>query len=1118
MIHPSHQTELRQASYWLVGLFAGLGFFRLLPSPDAARGLAGYLSLHITMEVVAISVAVLVFGISWATQQYRRDGRVMFIGVAFLGVALLDLSHTLSYAGMPDFITPSGVEKGINFWLAARLLAALALLGMALWPPRWAAWLARRSRYGVLFAVLLLVAAAHHLFIFHADRVPRTFVPGEGLTRFKVGFEYLLIGLYVVAGLGFLRHVRHPRAFGAARLALASFTKAMSEFFFTLYANVTDIYNVLGHVYKVMAYGFLYRALFVETVQRPYQDLLQAQARQRATLETLPDLLFEVNRQGVYLSAYAKETDKLSAPAERLIGHTVSEMLPPAAAQTCFQVIEQAERQGSTRGQRITIELPQGSRHFELSAARKPALEGGEATYLVLSRDVTTTVEHERRMLFEARLHTALLDLQQNQSFRHEDELLHHAVQQAERLTESQMAFIRFIHEDQKTVEEWVWSSGGLVNLSIDEKATWNQWGVWKRVVSERHALVFNDPADIRQVTGLTPGHAEPLRLVCLPVLEGTSVRLLMGVANKPQRYDEHDVEALQTLAEATWKQVKDRRQEATIHRLSEALDQSPYPVVITDAKADIVYVNRAFTTVSGYTEAEVLGQNPRILQSGLTPESTYRDMWDRLTRGLPWQGEFTNRHKAGQDYIEHASVYPVTDTAGQLTHYVAHKEDITQRREAEARLQALSDFDALTGLLNKKSFDEHLAQAIHQARIQQERLTLVWFDLDNFKSVNDTLGHVAGDELLVEMANRLREGFGPPFEVARHSGDAFVVILPRVDQATAAIMVKNALTVIQESLTIQDNLLSVGASAGIAVFPDDAQTAGSLASAAEVAMYRVKEEGRNGMRFYSPDMQATTQRSLELAAGLKTAVERGELFLVYQPQRSLHTGELLGAEALLRWNHPKWGIVSPGEFIPIAEQTGQIVPIGAWTVGQVARQLRLWDEAGLPSFTVSVNVSAVQFVRPHLVEELLQLVKQAGVSPQRVELELTEAVALRAPEQAAATMQRLHQAGFRVALDDFGTGYSSMSYLKRYAIDKLKIDQSFVRELADNGSDQAIVRAIVQLAHTLGIRTIAEGVETPEQAEQLICCGCDDLQGYWYSRPLEALAFEQFVKNAAQV
>lgn len=1114
MIHPSHQIEWRQASYWLAGLLAGLGLFRLLPAPDEARGLAGYLPLHTAMEVVAIAVAILVFGISWATQQYRRDGKVMLIGVAFLSVAILDLSHALSYKGMPDFITPSGVEKAINFWLAARLLAALALLCIALWPPRWADWLNQRSRHAALVWVLVLVAVAHYVFLFHPDLVPRTFVPGEGLTRFKVRFEYLLIGLYTVAGLGFLWQTRQPRSLGVSRLALACFTMAMSEFYFTLYANVTDIYNVLGHVYKVIAYGFLYRALFVETVQRPYQDLRQAEARQRATLETLPDLLFEVSRQGVYLSAYAKETDKLSAPADRLIGHTVSEMLPPAAAQTCYQVIEQAERQGSTRGQRITIELPQGVRHFELSAARKPAPEGGEATYLVLSRDITSTVEHEQRMAFEARLNAALLDLQQNQPFRQEEELLQRAVQHAERLTDSPMAFIRFIHEDQKTVGGWVWSPGAWVNLSIDARAAWEQWGLWKRVVSERHALVFNDAAGIRQVTGSEPGHAEPLRLVCLPVLDGSSVRLLMGVANKSRPYGEHDVEALQTLAEATWKQVKDRRQEATIHRLSEALDQSPYPVIITDAKADIIYVNRAFTTVSGYSEAEVLGKNPRFLQSGQTPKSTYRNMWDRLTRGLPWQGEFINRHKAGHIYIEHASLYPVTDAAGQLTHYVAHKEDITQRREAEARLRALSDFDALTGLLNKKSFDEHLAQAIHQARIQQERLTLVWIDLDNFKSVNDTLGHVAGDELLVEMANRLREGFGPPFEVARHSGDAFVAILPRVDQATAAIMVKDALTALQEPLTIQDNLVSVGASAGIAVFPDDAQTAGALASAAEVAMYRVKEEGRNGLRFYSPDMQATSQRSLELAAGLKTAVERGELFLVYQPQRCLHTGELLGAEALLRWKHPKWGIVSPGEFIPIAEQTGLIVPIGAWTVGQVARQLRLWDEAGLPPLTVSVNVSAVQFVRPHLVEELLELVRQAGMAPQRMELELTEAVALKAPEQAAVTMQRLHQAGFKVALDDFGTGYSSMSYLKRYAIDKLKIDQSFVRDLADNGSDQAIVRAIVQLAHTLGIRTIAEGVETPEQAEQLMRCGCDDVQGYWFSRPLEAQAFEEFVRN----
>ena len=597
--------------------------------------------------------------------------------------------------------------------------------------------------------------------------------------------------------------------------------------------------------------------------------------------------------------------------------------------------------------------------------------------------------------------------------------------------------------------------------------------------------------------------------------MDGGRPRLLLGVAGKARDYHPRDAQALQTVADALWKHTAQRRQEAVIHRLSEALDQSPSPVVITDIDASIVYVNKAFSEVSGYGAQEVLGRNPRVLQSGLTPRTTYADMWTKLPRGLPWQGELINRRKNGQVYTENASLYPVRDVFGEVTHYVAHMEDITQRREAEERIRALSNYDTLTGLLNKKAFDEQLTQAIDRADASHERVSVLWFDLDNFKLVNETLGHAAGDELLLEMDNRLRACLAPHIPVARYSGDAFTAIVPLADQAAVALLAQDALAQLQTTLQIHGQAVSVSASAGIAVYPDDARTASTLASAAEVAMYRVKQDGRNGLRFFAPEMQAHTQRSLELAAGLKDAAHRGELFLVFQPQRTLGSGALAGAEALLRWRHPRWGLVSPAEFIPIAEQSGSIVAIDFWVVEQVAQQLRAWDAAGLPPLVVAVNVSAAQFARPHFVEELVRILQRMDVSPQRIEVELTEAVALKNPEQAETTIRRLHEVGFRVALDDFGTGYSSMSYLKRYAIDKLKIDQSFVRELAHQASDQAIVTAIIKMAHSLRMATIAEGVETAEQAALLQACGCDEMQGYWYSRPLEPAAFAAFVRNA---
>ncbi|MDH1902751.1 hypothetical protein N5D67_10620 [Comamonas aquatica] len=299
----THHRELRESAYWLLALLAGLLLVRVLPAPDAARGLASYLPLHTIMEMLSIAVAAMVFSIAWVTQKYRLNGRALVLGIGLLGVALLDLSHALSYAGMPDFITPSGPEKAINFWLAARAMAAAALLWAALWPEGWSGWLDRRGRYLGLLAMGGIVGAVHYLLLAHPQVIPRTFVPGSGLTPLKIQLEYALMLAYLVAGLGFMAQgTREP---GRVYLALAAFILGIGEYFFTLYANVTDVYNLAGHLYKIIAYGFLYRGLFVETVRQPYLGLQQAEARQRATLETLPDMLFEMDRGGVYLEVHA---------------------------------------------------------------------------------------------------------------------------------------------------------------------------------------------------------------------------------------------------------------------------------------------------------------------------------------------------------------------------------------------------------------------------------------------------------------------------------------------------------------------------------------------------------------------------------------------------------------------------------------------------------------------------------------------------------------------------------------------------------------------------------------------------------------------------------------------
>lgn len=1071
-----------------------------------------------------MAVASMVFGTSWATQRYRVDGRAVLLGVGFLGVALLDLGHTLSYQGMPDFVTPSGPEKAINFWLAARGLAAVGMLSMAFWPRDWSQRLDRVSRYAMLAGVLLLVGLVYGVVLFWPHGLPRTFVPGVGLTAFKLGFEYALIAAYLLAGVGYLRYMARVRTFGAVPLAAAAFTMGMSELFFTLYANVTDVYNLLGHVYKVLAYGFLYRALFVDSVQSPFQALQATQARMQATLDTLPDLLFEIDDAGVYRAVHATETGKLAAPVASLVGHNIREFLPPDAVAQCFAALDEARRGGVSRGRRLQLTVPDGLQYFELSVARaQGAADDGGRHFLVLSRDVTQTVRQERQAQFEADLNAVLLDLDSRQGGDDEADVLRRGAKHASRLTESALAFIHLVDDNQQDTELAAWSrhsddasQHALADVEPPPLSMLDRSSEWFGALQRREPVVVQSDSGSRHPSPAGGEREHVANFVSVPVVDAGLVRLLLVVGNRPGEYDSAAVQALRILSASLWNLVKRRRQESVIHRLSEALDQSPYPVVITNADVCIEYANRAFGEVSGYAPEEVLGRNPRLLQSGQTPPNTYVEMWRHLTQDQPWQGEFINQRKDGVVYFERAVVYPIHDAAGRLSHYVAHKEDVTLRKSAEERLRQLSEFDALTGLLNKKAFDERLAQAVAQADERHNQVALLWFDLDNFKAVNDSFGHAAGDELLLAHSQRLRSLFGLQVSLGRYSGDTFVAFVPAAEQSAVALLVQEALSRLRSPVTINGSALELSASAGIATYPGDAPSASLLAAAAETAMYRVKEEGRNGFRFFAPDMQAHTQRSLELAAGLRQAVSRGELHLVYQPQCALLSRRMVGAEALLRWQHPKWGAVSPGEFIPLAEQTGVIVDMGLWVVEQVVRQLRDWLDAGLPVGFVAINVSAVQFAQPDLVERLLGVLQQHRLATGHIEVELTEAVALRDPAGAGEKIRRLKDAGFRVSIDDFGTGYSSMSYLKRYALDKLKIDQSFIRDLAHDTGDQAIVTAIVKMAHSLGLSTIAEGVETAEQQAFLEAAGCDEMQGYWYSRPLAAAAFEAFVRAQA--
>jgi diguanylate cyclase (GGDEF)-like protein/PAS domain S-box-containing protein len=438
---------------------------------------------------------------------------------------------------------------------------------------------------------------------------------------------------------------------------------------------------------------------------------------------------------------------------------------------------------------------------------------------------------------------------------------------------------------------------------------------------------------------------------------------------------------------------------------------------------------------------------------------------------------------------------------------------DITERRQAEEKIAFLAYHDALTGLPNRVLLQDRLQQAIAQAERVRNGLALVFLDLDNFKKINDSLGHAAGDALLREVAQRLKHCVRDSDTISRQGGDEFVLILRELRGVDSCVPVLGKIMEsLQEPFIWEGNELSTSASLGIALYPEDGRDFETLRKKADLAMYRAKEAGRNTYRFFDEEMDEEAVEHLLMRSGLRRAVERGEFLLHYQPQIDLGSGRIIGAEALLRWQHPEYGLVPPGRFIPIAEESGLIVPIGEWVLREACRQCAQWLRAGLPPLVVAVNLSAAQFRRGSVEQAVRQALTDTGLPPVQLELELTESILIQDVESVLATVQRLKQLGIKVSIDDFGTGYSSLSYLKRFDIDKLKIDQSFIRDLASDPDDAAIVHAIIQMAHSLGLRAIAEGVETADMLQRLQVLGCDEAQGYHYARPLPAAEFERLL------
>lgn len=552
------------------------------------------------------------------------------------------------------------------------------------------------------------------------------------------------------------------------------------------------------------------------------------------------------------------------------------------------------------------------------------------------------------------------------------------------------------------------------------------------------------------------------------------------------------------------------KAEQAHLHLMGEVFRHAGEAIMVTDQRNRIVMVNQAFSVLTGYSPEEVVGLNPRLLSAGKTPVSEYRKMWAAILERGHWQGEIWDKRKDGSVYPKLLSISVLRDEQGLVTHHIASFTNITEHKEAESRIRYLALHDTLTGLPNRLSLLDRLDLALNTARRRREMLGVVFIDLDRFKLINDTLGHHVGDSLLILLAQRLRQCVRASDLIARLGGDEFVVVVTEVQSVEMVVsVVQKILETLRQPYDIEGRMLHSTPSLGLSLFPTDGEDGDTLMRNADAAMYHAKALGRNGFQCYDPAMNAAASERLLLENSLPRALEQQEFVLYYQPQIDTESGRLVGVEALVRWQDPERGLVPPDRFIPIAEETGLILPLGAWVLEEACRQRQAWYQAGFPAFRVAVNLSALQLQQPELVSLVARLLENYRLAPGDLELEITESAAMGNPLDTIKTLTEIKAMGIPLAIDDFGTGYSSLAYLKLLPIDTLKLDRSFVKDIETDEDDAVICSATIALAHALGLSVVAEGVETAAQQHYLTRLGCDQLQGYRFSRPLPARELE---------